>query len=445
MLFRLKHILFQWKNFVPHITIFVLRIGGIAFSYVFASIVTNFYGNETWGVFTLTISIMSIAVLFGKFGFDAVMLKYSSLNNNDFFFLSNIMKKVGLISLLISLAFTSIFYFFAEFIAIDIFHNQALFSSLRILSICVFPYACYLVFSEIFRGQGWSFDYTFMQSTGLFGFASIFLIFFTWFNSQKNLDIISWSFALSVFLLFIYGVIRFFRIPKSFSFKSETLGLFNLIGMGWPLFLSNASIVLFEWSDTLLLGYFGGMSSTMSANAAIGSYNICYKLSNFVNIPLIIVNSLIASSLGVHFKESNSSNIQEVLNKNAKVLFYSTIIVSIMVLVFSPFLFDFFKIEFNSDNFIVLAFLVAGHFINNFSGPTDLLLILSGNEKKYQQFVMISVLLNLSINIVLIPFIGILGAAIANLVFKLCWNVMALRFINKKMRLNPCFLPLSKF
>lgn len=441
MLFRLKHILEHWKNFVPYITIFGLRIGGIAFSYIFASIVTSFYGNETWGVFTLTISIMSIAVLFGKFGFDAVMLKYSSQNHNDFFFLSALMKKVGLICFLISVSFTFVFYFFAEFIAIDVFHNNTLFSSLRILSICVFPYACYLVFSEILRGQGWSFDYTFLQSTGLYGFASIFLIFFAWPNTPKILDNISWSFVLSVFLLFTYGAIRFFRIPKSFSFKNETPSFSNLIGMGWPLFLSNASIVLFEWSDTLLLGYFGGITSSMSANAAIGSYNICYKLSNFVNIPLIIINSLMASSLGVHFKESNTAQIQDVLKKNAKLLFYSTIAVSILVMILSPVLFDFFRIEFNSDNFIVLAFLVGGHFINNFSGPTDLLLILSGNEKKYQQFVMVSVLLNLSVNLLLIPILGSLGSAIANIIFRLSWNLLSISYIHKRMKLTTFYIP----
>ena len=158
----------------------------------------------------------------------------------------------------------------------------------------------------------------------------------------------------------------------------------------------------------------------------------------------MIVSSIIASRLGTHFKNNEIDAIKTTLHKNGKILFYSTIAVSFMLLLFSGILLDFFSIENSNINLAVLLILVLGQIINNLAGPTDLLLLLSGHEKKYQQFVLIAVIVNLLANIIMIPCIGPIGAAIANLLFRASWNTMALRFITKKMYLNPCFSPISK-
>jgi O-antigen/teichoic acid export membrane protein len=444
MIFRLIQAAKDWKNFVHHFAIFGLRIGGILLSYVFATIVIKNYGTDTWGVFTLTISIISISVLFGKFGFDTVMLKYSSLNKNDFHFIKLLLYKFGWFCCVISLVFTLLFYFFSDSIAVEFFHNNTLVIFLKSISICTIPYVLFLIFSEILRGQGKSIEYTFIQSTGLYGFASLFLFVGIYLFDDKSVSTVAWSFVAAVFVLFAFGLLQLFTIPNSIKSVPKTPSFYTLLGLGWPLFLSNASIVLFEWSDTLFLGFFGKDIDESVTNSIIGSYNICYKISNFVNIPLVIVSSIIASHLGTHFKNNEMDTLKRTLHKNGKILLYSTIAASIILIVFSGVLLDFFSIEDSNVNLAVLLILVLGQIINNLAGPTDLLLLLSGHEKKYQQFVLIAVVVNLSANIILIPIIGPIGAAIANLLFRASWNLMSLRFIIKEMNLNPCFLPISK-
>lgn len=444
MLFRLKQITKDWKKFVPHFAIFGLRIGGIILSYVFATLVIKNYGTETWGVFTLTISIISISVLFGKFGFDTVMLKYSSMNKDDLHFIKLLLYKFGWFCGSISVLFTLLFYFFSDAIGANVFHNSTLAIFLKSISICIIPYVFFLIFSEILRGQGKAIEYTFIQSTGLYGFASLFLFIGIHLNSGTGLNTVALSFVAAVFALFAFGLFQIFTIPKSIKSMAQTPTFYALLGLGWPMFLSNASIVLFEWSDTLFLGFFGNKVDEQVTNALIGSYNICFKISNFVNIPLVIISSVIASHLGNHFKNKEIDEIQALLSKNAKILFYSTITVSILLILFSGILLDFFSIENSNVNLTILILLILGQVINNLAGPTDLILLLSGNEKRYQQFVFISVVVNLIANIILIPIIGPIGAAIANILFRASWNMMALRFITKKMYLNPCFLPLSK-
>src|SRR5690606_26691389 len=83
---------------------FSLKVVGMIFGYIVMVFITNFYGAEEWGIYSLCITILSISILIPKFGFDNSLLRIitelNTTNKKDQIFL--IIIKAMLISVALS-------------------------------------------------------------------------------------------------------------------------------------------------------------------------------------------------------------------------------------------------------------------------------------------------------------------------------------------------------
>jgi O-antigen/teichoic acid export membrane protein len=70
------------------------------------------------------------------------------------------------------------------------------------------------------------------------------------------------------------------------------------------------------------------------------------------------------------------------------------------------------------------------------TGPVASLLMMTGNEKFHRNNVIFCGTLNFTLNIILIPFLGAFGAAIATCFSIIIKNILALHYVNKNLKIK---------
>ena len=76
------------------------------------------------------------------------------------------------------------------------------------------------------------------------------------------------------------------------------------------------------------------------------------------------------------------------------------------------------------DAYIPLVILGAGQLVNALCGPVGLLLMMTGNERLTLAVLVGSVIVNLVLNVLLIPVWGLTGAAVSTGVSMALWNIL---------------------
>ena len=79
-----------------------------------------------------------------------------------------------------------------------------------------------------------------------------------------------------------------------------------------------------------------------------------------------------------------------------------------------------------------LYVLLFGQLINVLCGPVGYILMMTNKQKILRNIIVVSALLNISLNILLIPEYGILGAAFATTASLILWNISSLIYVYKK-------------
>jgi O-antigen/teichoic acid export membrane protein len=84
---------------------------------------------------------------------------------------------------------------------------------------------------------------------------------------------------------------------------------------------------------------------------------------------------------------------------------------------------------------------MAGQFISSISGSVGFILNMTGKQNILQLTALISVVLNVTLNFMLIPMYGIGGAAISTAIAGILWNLLCVFYIFNKMGFTTMYIP----
>ncbi len=85
--------------------------------------------------------------------------------------------------------------------------------------------------------------------------------------------------------------------------------------------------------------------------------------------------------------------------------------------------------------------LVVGYFTNAISGPVGTILNMTGHQMVFQKIVLSAAVVNIILNIILIPGFGINGSAIASSVSMCLWNIISVIYVKKKFNILTLYIP----
>ena len=407
--------------------VFIFRILSIFLGFIFTYYITQLYGAEGIGVFALCQSILMISTLISLIGTDTASVKLISINfyqkkysKIKSIYLS-ILKMVIPISAIISLM---------VFLSIDvasdvIFNKPNIKMGLFYTIIAILPLCLIYIHSESLRG---------MKKVELYSIIKYFLtpffsiIFLFIFYDSNNIYLPILVYCISIIITSIIGFIMWFKKSRFFVTDSMYTSINEVLKISLPFMVSSSMLLLLQWIDILILGYF-------ETSSQIGIYNVAVKISMFASIILFSINSIVAPKISEFFNQENFIELKKIIKSSSKLMFFLTMPVLILMLVFSEFILKFFGEQFVS-GVLCLNILIAGQLINVLCGSVGYILNMTEHQNVFKWIIILSVIVNIVLNIILIPLHGIFGAAISSMISLILWNILSSIYIYKKFNIS---------
>lgn len=203
-----------------------------------------------------------------------------------------------------------------------------------------------------------------------------------------------------------------------------------------PIAAMNVLAILMANYDALAIGYFLGPESA-------GVYKAAAQIATLVSFGLVASNSIMAPIIASKYSSGEHRDLQLLLRISMMIIAPVGIATIIVLVIEADYILSLFGSQY-SEAKTALVVLLVGQAINLISGPTGYMMNMTGNQNRALIVFAICALIGLLANIILIPRMGILGAAISYLIVTASWNASILHFLWFRLNLDPSILSLSK-
>ena len=234
--------------------------------------------------------------------------------------------------------------------------------------------------------------------TAVSGLTTLFFVV----NLQYGILGVLYGLLSAYFLSSLYG---YYKFRKSISFSWSKKHTFQMLFFSLPLVFSSSSIYILNYFDRFMI-------SSMLDTSALGIYSLGFKLSLVGGISFSVFKLIITPFV---FENYKFDNFHSRLENIVKVFFIVVVITLVFSDLFSKELIDLFADErFNSAAPLIKYFVVSSAAfttINFFPGMK-----LAKKTIPLSLIIISSALLNIGLNFVMIPHLGLYGAALATCV-----------------------------
>jgi O-antigen/teichoic acid export membrane protein len=407
--------------------------------YFYRAIIARYFGPEYYGLFSLALLVLNLAVAISILGLSEGIVRYVTIyrGKNQFKKIDYIFKIPAIIILFVSIISSIILFFSSGIISQRMFHNTDLVIFLKISSIIIPFYTFSNLFLAFIRAFEKISIYSFILNILQNVVKVIALIILIAIGIKSNSIML--SFFIGVFLMFAFSY-YFCRkylsetIDKNeLEEKEKTKVLKDLFYYSLPLMFSNILYTVYSMTDSFVIGYFKGVTD-------VGLYNAAIPIALLISIIPDFFIQLFYPLITKEYSKENFKVVQEISKQVSKWIFIITLPVFLLMFIFpGAFINIFFGKEYlvSSNSLRILAF---GSFIYVFSSLWTTILMMAGKSKTILTNFIVASIINLLLNVILVIRYGIIGAAIAT---SIVWIGLSLALlIEVKKSVN--FLPLRK-
>ena len=406
----------------------IIKLTGMAFGYLTMLFITNVYGADEWGLYSLCLTILSISVLLPKFGFDNSLVRIITelklhQNNSE---IKNVIYKSVTISIVISLVLILIINLFSEFIVIDVLNKPELTPLIRLISYAIAPLTLITIISAFFQALKKTVLFILFQ-TALINFFFLILLVI---NYYLNIEFIIFKlYLIAICFTFLVSLSLYFRVMKNASknltLKGITYNYKSIINISTPMLLSSSFALFMGWSDILML-------SIYKTTTDIGIYDSALRLATLSGLSLIAINAVVTPKFVEYYSNKDFKGLKEIVQKSTRLIFYTATPVLLILIFFSKEILGFFGDEFTI-GYMALVYLCISRFINAISGSVGYIMQMTDNQVIYQKVIFIAFVINVVLNFILIPKYSYTGAALASAIAMVFWNLTLVIIIKKRL------------
>ncbi len=173
-----------------------------------------------------------------------------------------------------------------------------------------------------------------------------------------------------------------------------------------PFAVSRGLLTLSSQIDSLLLG-------AMSGTEAVALFTVSLRGTQLVSILLTSVNVALAPNIAHLFAQDDRRNLQRVLTQGARFSMVGALPITVLFILFGGAFLGLYGQDFVPAE-TTLVYLSLGQLVNAITGPATLLMMMTGFERPTTAIIGLSIVLNVVLDVLLIPSMGIDGAAIGS-------------------------------
>jgi O-antigen/teichoic acid export membrane protein len=195
-----------------------------------------------------------------------------------------------------------------------------------------------------------------------------------------------------------------------------------------PLLLVNGIGVINNQVPILFLGAMKGAETA-------GLYAIAIRVADLLTFGLMSVNLALAPVAARLWAQKDIPQLQQVVTKTVRVVFIFTVPMAAVLVIFGEKILSIFGPAFTRGK-PALVILVIGQLANIGMGSVALLLIMTGHAREVAIATGVCVILNISLNLIMIPSLGMVGTALAVSSSLIVWNVLLALWVYRRLAIH---------
>ncbi len=207
-------------------------------------------------------------------------------------------------------------------------------------------------------------------------------------------------------------------------------------------FISAASITAISATNFILYQSDIILINLLIGNYETGLYSSAVKLTLLIGFFLGAIELVAAPLIARYSNENNHQELQKLTKRFSIYIAAGSIPICLLFIIAPELILQIFGAEYRAAANVLIVLSIA-KLIHALSGVAGYLLIMSGLDKYLLKIQIANSILNITLNIILLPLIGIIGAAISTLICTILQSACTIYFCIKKTGINPSIFTLK--
>lgn len=374
-------------------------------SYGYKVIISRWLDAHQFGLFALALAMVSLIASIMVSGIHLALSRFIAYHRGkkETEKISGVIAASIQITTIANILAGIIFFVFAENIA-ALFHHQELVPLIKIFAFLFPLFGIVLTLQKIFEGFQ-----RIELSTATELFLNVVRLSFLGIVIAVGASIeevsISYVLATAITAIVFWSICekRIVAFTKKSLMRSAG-DVREIIIFSWPLMVSVIAHIILTWSDTILLGLFRSARE-------IGIYNIVAPTANLLTVPTFALATVFMPLLSTLFARKENEQMMKLYKTATRWTLLMSLPVIIGILLFPQRILNSTAGSGYVEGALALALLAIGVFLNAIATPANMILLAMDKTKFMMKNSIIACIVNIGLNLYLIPRYGMTGAA----------------------------------
>jgi O-antigen/teichoic acid export membrane protein len=407
----------------------IFRLAGLGLIFLLQVMLARLMGPSNYGDYTVIITSLNLLLVLSVFGFDSSVLRFlpSALAKKDFSSANGFVRFSYRAIIFLSLVSSIGLFIFLLFKSkkFNIAFSEGLFWGVLLIPFLALMYQANAVLRALHKIKTSLLPVYFLLPV------TIGLTCFYYFSTYHRLTVdaamlinLGCSAVICIFINRRAGKVLKDQAPaESASYERK-----KWLSVSAILFLTTALDLLLRQSDILMVSFFLG-------NTQAGYYAVATKLAMLASLGLSVADYVFMPKIAALFESRQFSKLQHFVRNSSFQILSITLPVVFILFLSGKWILGFFGKDFTS-SYVPLVILLCGQTINAATGMVGGLMNMTGHQKIFFVFCFLAFAIQLVLNIILIPSVGIIGASIGSSLAMISLNLSAYVFVKKKLKIK---------
>lgn len=412
---------------------FAVMVGGAVLGFVSHLFVARLVGKAEYGVYALMLSWISVLAVFAQAGQDTSVVRFvpGYVTQGQWGNVRGLRLGIGALVLGISVAIALAGWAFVFFTSDA--HSPSWRATFYI-GFAMLPVVTQLQQSSAMhrafkRPVGSGIYATIMRPVALIALLFLLVLF------ERHIEAPLAAAASAVAALLALGASAFHLTrawPRAVRTTQPAYELRRWVAMGAKLSLLSVIIVVGNRLDVLLVGALIGADR-------VGPYYAAVQLAGFALYGVQAVNVVLAPMIAERYEVGDLADLQLMARRASYIGFTGALCAAVVFTLAGRWILGWFGPGFEV-GYVPLLALLCGYVLSAAFGEVGFMLSMTKYQLHASLFVAVGILVNAAATMLLVPRLGLTGAAIGAGLSLVVWRFLALRFVVKYLRVNPCII-----
>ncbi len=393
--------------------VFIFILLSKLLTYAYKVILARAYGPEVYGLFTLAVMVIGVLTTFATLGLSEGLLRYVALyeGKREYRKVRYLLVIIPKIAVSASIIFGIIGFFSSRYLAVSLFHNEALEVYLRIFSVTIPLTVITSLYLAVIRSFQNVKLYSLLINVVQNALKLFLLVLFIFIGMKQQAVIASYFFGTLFLAVIAYwaafkyiGRFSKYLLPAVEERKKTLEAIFSY---AWPLVFLGALGNILSWTDSFVIG-------ALLTVSMVGVYNVAFTISSLFGIASDLFMQMFFPMIVEQYSKKNIGAIKEISQQVAKWIFMLNVPLLFACLVFPETIIALLFGESYVGGALPLQILAIGSFVSAVVFTINNNLLLMHGKSKIVLFnSFIAAILNLGLALILVRPYGITGIAVA--------------------------------